>query len=36
MCTSIGLVVLFVRGTNSHSVLDNGKAPISAPANSGK
>ena len=37
MCTSIGLVVLFVRSSNSQSVLDNGKsAPISAPAKSGK
>jgi preprotein translocase subunit SecG len=37
MCTSIGLVVLFVRSSNSQSVLDNGKsAPISAPATPGK
>ena len=37
MCTSIALVVLFVRGTGPHSVLDSGKpAPISTPANSGK
>lgn len=36
MCTSIGLVVLFVRNANPHSVLDGGKAPISAPAKSGK
>jgi preprotein translocase subunit SecG len=33
MCTSIGLVVLFVRGTNSNSVLGGEKpAPISTPA----
>ena len=36
MCTSIALVVLFVRSTGSHSVLDNTKAPVSAPAKSGK
>lgn len=39
MCTSIALVVLYVRGTGvgSHSVLDGTKsAPISAPAKSGK
>jgi preprotein translocase subunit SecG len=37
MCTSIGLVVLFVRGTNPHSVLDSSKpAPISTPATPGK
>jgi preprotein translocase subunit SecG len=37
MITSISLVVLFVRSTGSHSVLDGTKsAPISAPAKSGK
>jgi preprotein translocase subunit SecG len=37
MCTSIGLVVLFVRGTGSHSVLDSGNpAPISTPATPSK
>jgi preprotein translocase subunit SecG len=37
MCTSIGLVVLFVRGTGSHSVLEGVKpAPASAPATPGK
>jgi preprotein translocase subunit SecG len=37
MCTSIALVVLYVRGTGSHSVLEGSKpAPISAPAKSGK
>jgi preprotein translocase subunit SecG len=37
MCTSIALVVLYVRSTGSHSVLDGAKsAPISAPAKSGK
>ena len=37
MCTSIGLVVLFVRGTGSHSVLEGVKpAPASAPAKPGK
>ncbi len=37
MCTSISLVVLFVRSSNSHSVLDSGhSAPASAPAKSGK
>jgi preprotein translocase subunit SecG len=35
MCTSIALVVLFVRTTSSHSVL-SGSAPVSAPAKSGK
>ena len=35
MCTSIALVVLFVRTTGSHSVL-SGSAPVSAPAKSGK
>ena len=33
MCTSIGLVVLYNRASNVHSVLDGGKpAPISTPA----
>jgi len=37
MCTSIALVVLYVRSTNSHSVLEGTKAaPVSAPAKSGK
>jgi preprotein translocase subunit SecG len=37
MCTSIGLVVLFARASNSHSVLDSGHtAPAGAPAKSGK
>ncbi len=37
MITSISLVVLYVRGSGSHSVLDGTKsAPISAPARSGK
>ena len=37
MCTSISLVVLYVRSTGSHSVLVGSKpAPISAPAKSGK
>jgi preprotein translocase subunit SecG len=37
MCTSISLVVLFVRSTNAHSVLDTGhSAPASAPAKPGK
>ena|SRR5579862_239628 len=37
MCTSIALVVLFVRSTNSRSVLSgSGSAPVSAPAKSGK
>jgi preprotein translocase subunit SecG len=37
MCTSISLVVLYVRSTGTHSVLDGTKsAPISAPAKSGK
>ena len=36
MCTSIGLVVLFVRSTGSHSVLEGASAPVSAPAKSGK
>jgi preprotein translocase subunit SecG len=37
MCTSLALVILFVRGTGQKSVLDGAKsAPISAPAQSGK
>jgi preprotein translocase subunit SecG len=37
MCTSISLVVLFVRSTGSHSVLEGTKpAPVSAPAKTGK
>src|SRR6201996_6550322 len=37
MCTSIALVVLFVRSTGSHSVLEGVKsAPVSAPAKPGK
>jgi preprotein translocase subunit SecG len=37
MCTSISLVVLFVRSTGSHSVLEGSHtAPVSAPAKSGK
>jgi preprotein translocase subunit SecG len=37
MCTSIGLVVLFVRGNNANSVLGGEKsAPISAPAQPAK
>jgi preprotein translocase subunit SecG len=37
MVTSISLVVLFVRSTGSHSVLEGTTpAPISAPAKSGK
>lgn len=38
MCTSISLVVLYVRSTGSHSVLDGAKttAPVSAPATPGK
>ena len=37
MCTSLALVILFVRGTGQKSVLDGGKsAPISAPAQPGK
>jgi preprotein translocase subunit SecG len=33
MCTSIGLVVLYNRASNSHSVLEGTKpAPISSPA----
>ena len=37
MCTSLALVVLYVRGSNPHSVLDGSKpAPVSAPATPGK
>ncbi|WP_420239089.1 preprotein translocase subunit SecG [Telmatobacter bradus] len=37
MCTSLALVILFVRGTGQKSVLDGTKsAPISAPAQPGK
>jgi preprotein translocase subunit SecG len=37
MCTSISLVVLFVRSSGSHSVLeDTHTAPASAPAKPGK
>ncbi len=36
MCTSISLVVLFVRSSGSHSVLEGGPAPASAPAKPGK
>ena len=37
MCTSISLVVLYVRSTGSHSVLEGSKpAPASAPATPGK
>ncbi len=37
MCTSISLVVLFVRSTGSHSVLEGTRpAPASAPAKPGK
>ena len=37
MCTSISLVVLMVRSSNAHSVLEGGpSAPASAPAKSGK
>jgi preprotein translocase subunit SecG len=36
MCTSILLVVLFARSSGSHSVLEGGSAPVSAPAKSGK
>ena len=37
MCTSITLVVLFVRSTGPHSVLDSQHtAPVSAPAKQGK
>jgi len=37
MVTSVSLVILYVRSTGSHSVLDGSTpAPISAPAKSGK
>jgi preprotein translocase subunit SecG len=37
MCTSISLVVLFVRSSGSHSVLEGThSAPVSAPARPGK
>jgi preprotein translocase subunit SecG len=37
MCTSLSLVILFVRNSGSHSVLDNVKpAPATAPAKPGK
>jgi preprotein translocase subunit SecG len=37
MCTSIALVVLFVRSSGSHSVLEGTHtAPVSAPAKPGK
>jgi preprotein translocase subunit SecG len=37
MCTSISLVVLFVRSTGTHSVLEGShSAPVSAPAKPGK
>jgi preprotein translocase subunit SecG len=37
MCTSISLVVLFVRSTGAHSVLEGSHtAPASAPAKPGK
>ena len=37
MCTSISLVVLFVRASGSHSVLEGSpSAPASAPAKPGK
>jgi len=37
MCTSIALVILFVRGTGQKSVLEGTKpAPISQPAQQGK
>ena len=36
MCTSIALVVLYVRSTGTHSVLEGTPAPASAPAKSGK
>jgi preprotein translocase subunit SecG len=37
MCTSISLVVLYVRSTGTHSVLEGSRsAPASAPAKSGK
>ena len=37
MCTSIALVVLFVRSTGTHSVTEGSQsAPVSAPAKPGK
>jgi preprotein translocase subunit SecG len=37
MCTSVGLTVLYVRTSGSHSVLSGAKtAPVSAPAKPGK
>src|SRR5579871_6762481 len=37
MCTSIALVVLYVRSTGSHSVLEGSKpAPVSTPATPAK
>jgi len=37
MCTSLSLVVLFMRSTGSHSVLEGTTpAPVSAPAKPGK
>ena len=37
MCTSISLVILYVRSSGSHSVLEGTKpAPVSAPATPGK
>jgi preprotein translocase subunit SecG len=37
MCTSVALVVLYVRSTGTHSVLDGSRtAPVSAPLHSGK
>ncbi len=36
MFTSFFLVVIYTRGTGTHSVLENTKAPVSAPAKSGK
>ena len=36
MCTSIGLVALFVHSSGVHSVTDSTSAPASAPAKSGK
>ncbi|HLI02796.1 MAG TPA: preprotein translocase subunit SecG [Terracidiphilus sp.] len=36
MCTSFSLVVMYSRSTGSHSVLENTRTPVSAPAKSGK
>ncbi len=36
MCTSVSLVVLYVRSTGPHSVLDETPKPASAPAKPGK